>query len=77
MIEDAKKTRKFRSFKSDKASKPNISRKPTFSPLATTGGVLGKVKLKIPNTAEAIAVIKKVFFRAPAAKASVVSQKKT
>ena len=53
------------SFNNFRASSPNISDILTFSPFATFGGVLGKVKLNNPRIADAIAVIMKVFCSKP------------
>src|SRR6476620_4457295 len=58
--EEIKKIRKFLSFKSLSASTPMISPKLVFVP-AFGGGVLGRVKLKIPRTRERIDAIRNVF----------------
>ena len=69
--------RKFLSFNNFKASRPNISETFTLVPLATFGGVFGKVKLNIPKTKEAIEANKKVFFIIPAFTFASESQRKT
>src|SRR6056297_2376806 len=70
-----KNTKKLRSLSSPSASSPSISERLTFSSFAE-GGVFGKVKLKTPKTTEAIAVIKKVWDRAPEAMLAMESQPK-
>ena len=72
--EEIKKTKKFLSFNSFKASNPKILEIVTVSSLLILGGVLGKKKLKIPKIIDTIAVIKKVFCNIPAAAFSLESQ---
>ena len=59
-IDEIKKIKYFLFFRSERASSPNILLILKFS-LSAVGGVLGKVKLKIPKIKDAAAVRKKVF----------------
>ncbi|MNE49552.1 hypothetical protein D3C80_1440790 [compost metagenome] len=72
-MDEMKKIAKFLSFNNFNASRPIMSPILIFSSL-TFGGVLGKVKLNIPNTNAAIPAKRNVFLSIPSEIAVVESQ---